>query len=134
MSNPSWKFCIDLDAVAHISMGCAYLDLEKAEQKEVKNLFEKQVRQGVVKDLKVLQQNSHQVNLDKDIITIENVHPETLMDFCNRMLSWVAGVGALYLDDLKAMLPVEDIQVWLACNDRILGIQFETFMDENFWE
>ena len=134
MNTPNWKFSIDLDAVAHIAMGEAYLDLDKEDQKKVKNLFEKQVRKGIIKDLKFLQQSGHNVNLDKDVLTILNVHPERLMDFCDKMMSWVGGLGYLYRDDLYAMLPVDDIQVWLDCNNDGLAIQFEGFIEENFDE
>ena len=50
------------------------------------------------------------------------------------ILEWTGELGDLYQDDLRAMIPVDDILNYLEENDEQLLIQFQAYLDENFWD
>lgn len=134
MNNINWTCEITLDGVSHIHFGAAFLDLEKDEQKEARKLFRTHIQGGMKKDLACLQQSNHRVISGKENLTIENITPDTLMEVCNMILEWTGELGDLYQDDLRAMIPVDDILNYLEENDEQLLIQFQAYLDENFWD
>lgn len=130
----NWTFTITLDAASHIYWGMAVDELTRSELKELKQEFERQVRTGMKKDLARLQQSNHRVHADKEYISVENVTPDTLMEVLKMFLDWTGDLGDHYVDDLYAMVPVDDITTYLEENDTELLEKFNAFIDENYWD
>ena len=106
----TYTFTIDLESVSHISTGEGYYDLEPGDQRAVKSAF-KGVVSRVKADVSELKSKSISVEFKPELITISNVFASDVMYVTQKMIeNWLDGVGVLYVSDIEAMSPTDEIE------------------------
>lgn len=134
METPNWNLIITLDTASHLHWGMAEDELDKDELKELKVEFKKYIITGVTNDKPSLLESGHKVYVRATAVTVEGITPSTLMDICEKLLNWIGEIGDRYQDDLRAILPVDDILEYLEENDSELLAKFTSYMDDNYWD